>query len=710
MKRELKIIEVLSKQSTYVSFEELADIFNVTTRTIRDDIKKIITFLDNTDLTIEQDKNLGVKLNGDINNKKILQLLMKNISDYTNYYVNSERDELLIQELFLNTKPIKMSALVELTKSSKTTVLKNIDEISKWLEKRNINIIHDQRGIYLEYDELNLRRTILEYISIYFENILVQVIYENNEKQELFVFDNILNSFLKEIAKYNYNNAADRFIKKFEALENTSFTDEAYLNAYFMICICLLRINNKKYLNGATDSASLVKKLTEYEKWINEYKKDFEKEIKTAIPEEEYFNILAFLSVQNITNTNAYNSKDVYLVREFIKLIESQLKISLLNDETLFESLIIHLSQMVNRVLFDINVLTPPVKDDVKYLYSDVYQACKSTEQFFEKNIGVVPSDDEIAYLTIHIAASIERNKLLVNKNDKVKVLIVCVSGIGTSNLLSSRVCNQFPNIVVKNVCSVKEFEKYNDDDIDLIISTTPLVEGNKKCICVSPLLSDKDISLIKKNLNISDEPSKKDKTIDIYELINIIATECTVNNQQKLYEKLSDFLNIEGFVENNKGKLLSELAIEEHVSLNVDAKDYKEAIRTSGNLLLRTKTISEKFISSMIASKELLGPNIVITDGLAFPHARPEDGAYKLGMSFITLKKPINFGNKEFDPVRLIISLSAVDKTKHLRALSELMQLVNYPSVLEKLTNSKNYEEFHNVLVNFENNYCKEK
>ena len=59
-------------------------------------------------------------------------------------------------------------------------------------------------------------------------------------------------------------------------------------------------------------------------------------------------------------------------------------------------------------------------------------------------------------------------------------------------------------------------------------------------------------------------------------------------------------------------------------------------------------------------------------------PHARPEDGAKKVGIALLTLDTPVNFGNKENDQVSVVIFLCAIDNTTHLTALTELMQLLD--------------------------------
>lgn len=60
----------------------------------------------------------------------------------------------------------------------------------------------------------------------------------------------------------------------------------------------------------------------------------------------------------------------------------------------------------------------------------------------------------------------------------------------------------------------------------------------------------------------------------------------------------------------------------------------------------------------------------------VAIPHARPEDGVTKLGMSVLKLEQPVQFpGNK---PVRLFFVLAAIDQTTHLKALAQLTELLS--------------------------------
>ncbi|WDU82798.1 PTS sugar transporter subunit IIA [Caloramator sp. Dgby_cultured_2] len=89
----------------------------------------------------------------------------------------------------------------------------------------------------------------------------------------------------------------------------------------------------------------------------------------------------------------------------------------------------------------------------------------------------------------------------------------------------------------------------------------------------------------------------------------------------------------------------------------------------------------------------------MVIAPGIVLAHARPENGVKKLSMSLITLKNPINFGSELNDPVKLIITLAAIDSKTHLKALSQLMNLLMNTDDLNIIINAKSKEEVLNII-----------
>jgi mannitol/fructose-specific phosphotransferase system IIA component (Ntr-type) len=123
-----------------------------------------------------------------------------------------------------------------------------------------------------------------------------------------------------------------------------------------------------------------------------------------------------------------------------------------------------------------------------------------------------------------------------------------------------------------------------------------------------------------------------------------------------------------------------------ENIQLKVKVKNWQEAIRAGGKLLLKSNYIYEAYIDAMIDTVKKFGPYIVIANGLALAHARPEDGVIKPGISFITLERPVCFGNKDNDPVYIVITLAGSDNGSHLKIIQKIATLFENEKIVEKI------------------------
>lgn len=144
---------------------------------------------------------------------------------------------------------------------------------------------------------------------------------------------------------------------------------------------------------------------------------------------------------------------------------------------------------------------------------------------------------------------------------------------------------------------------------------------------------------------------------------------------------------------------MLKDILKDSHILLNQECNNWKEAIAKSADALLASEVIEERYIDAMIKSVEEYGPYIVVGKHLALAHARPEDGVNELGISVMTLKEPVVFGNSDNDPVKIIFCLAAVDSYSHLNLMKNLIELINDPEKLDKLTASQDKDSFNNIL-----------
>lgn len=114
----------------------------------------------------------------------------------------------------------------------------------------------------------------------------------------------------------------------------------------------------------------------------------------------------------------------------------------------------------------------------------------------------------------------------------------------------------------------------------------------------------------------------------------------------------------------------------ENNVKLQAEAKDWEEAVRIGAGILVSQGCAKQSYVEGIVKAVKEMGPYIIVAEGLAMPHTRPECGATDIGCSLITLKEPVYFdGDKE--PVRVMICFSAVDSESHLDILKMIVGFV---------------------------------
>lgn len=121
-------------------------------------------------------------------------------------------------------------------------------------------------------------------------------------------------------------------------------------------------------------------------------------------------------------------------------------------------------------------------------------------------------------------------------------------------------------------------------------------------------------------------------------------------------------------------------------VRVDVHCDGWREAVRASGDLLVRSGAATQDYVEAIVAAIEELGPYIVLAPGIAIAHARPEDGALDVGFALVRLAVPVEFGSRNNDPVEFVFAFASPDKEQHISALATLADFIESGSNLERL------------------------
>jgi PTS system ascorbate-specific IIA component len=144
---------------------------------------------------------------------------------------------------------------------------------------------------------------------------------------------------------------------------------------------------------------------------------------------------------------------------------------------------------------------------------------------------------------------------------------------------------------------------------------------------------------------------------------------------------------------------LLESLIKNDSILLNQDVINWKEAVNLCTKPLLASKAITKNYSKSIIKNVEKFGPYFIISDNVAMPHARPEDGVNKNAFSLITLNKSIKFESDDRE-IRVLICLSAVSNDIHVSsALPQVVAVFEDENRVYEIINAKTKKEVIEII-----------
>lgn len=307
------------------------------------------------------------------------------------------------------------------------------------------------------------------------------------------------------------------------------------------------------------------------------------------------------------------------------------------------------------------------------------------------KITGSEISEDEIAYFVIHFGGQIESQ---LNCRKQYRAMIVCPNGISSSLILKSELQQLFPEFIFLQKHSVADFKKATEQEYDMVFSTV-YIDTKKPIYIVQPIIDS-----LAKNRII--QKVSKDFIIGNYripnvdDLLKIIKRNASIHNEKKLYKELFSCLMSQENKQKEQLPMLEDLLTEEYIQIQTNEKidNWKQAISLACQPLIDHGNIENRYIEAIFSKLEEYGPFIDLGQGVAIPHARPEDGVNHLGMSFLKLEKPINLLNDENHQVQLFITLAAIDNETHLKALSRLTKILSDKKQLKQLKEATNAKE----------------
>lgn len=671
-----QLFQRISSSNHSLKISALAEALHSTPRQVRYNLDKMDEFLKNNKFPqFLRKQNVGISY---IASPEIVEMIMQKLQEKNdcNYIASQkERIDIILAVLLQQEDYITIDDLAEKLNSSRSTVIKDLNKVRELLASNHLSLLSStNHGIKIMGEEKYLRRTSIGLLmkSIEAQGMLSQEISPIFKRMDTLSQSEISNMF----SNMNIPFIEGCVIEAEKQLE-TTFSDDAFDGLVIHIAIAIKRIKLGRDIVMPYNELKSYETTKEFAA-ASYIASRLEKEFQIEVPYDEIGYITIHLLGSTVYVTNPSSNEDwatlqILTGKILDEVSESLQQEFLIQDEQLFHGLLEHLRPAIYRLKNDLK-LKNPVLEEIKNRYYHLFQIVKSSMDSVEHYVGKPFDDEEIGYFTLHFGAALE--KLKVKNEVEKKILVVCSTGLGTARLLSSRLKQLF-HVNIVDVIAYRQVNKVlKYQQVDLIVTTLPVKFNLVSWVQVNPLLLEKDIENLKKYLT---EYTFQSKNV-FAEALRLIEEHCDIKNYNELVSGLAKILKADQIM-GQKGvvqPLLRELLTANMIDVKIEAKNWEEVIYAGGKILEDNGLIEHRYVDAMVNTVKKMGAYIVIAKGIAMPHARPEDGAKNVGMALLTLKTPVNFGNKENDPVSVAIFLCAVDNITHLKALAELMQLLD--------------------------------
>lgn len=236
-------------------------------------------------------------------------------------------------------------------------------------------------------------------------------------------------------------------------------------------------------------------------------------------------------------------------------------------DELSRKNLLSHIKAMrirVNNGITIINPLIEQIKRHYPLMYEMTLAAFSELEHFFSAKI----SDDEIGYLVMHIGAILEDTHLK-DEGKNISALVVSDQGGASTRIVCQKIVRMYPTIAISKFISVEQYKAMQEVEESIVISLVAIEEKNKRVITLPPLPERWQLENMKYFLAAENSPPEA--MVNYFSADHFFVFDSNVHTKESLINFLSAQLAQKGRVDEHY--LASVLEREARASTLLDDK-----------------------------------------------------------------------------------------------------------------------------------------
>lgn len=712
----LELLKILYNQQTYISIGELANRLSKTERSVRYSLDLIDEFLMRKKLPfLSREFGNGIYLEHTPEVESVLYGLLATTTPYQYKYSIEERVKYLELSLLVGRgRYIPVSEFAKKLTVSYSTIAADLDIVEKKLQENELTLVRKSRvGLYISGEEMQILKTCLRHLN---ENITLAEYDRYLCKKPL---DNkIALSILDELfASLDIDFFRD-LPKQAESVLNCIFSDESFGNLIFFLALV-----TQRHISGVAGSVPIPSMEDDTLIQTNEYDAASmllellsQKYAITFSDGDRCYLAAQLLCSKSIASGQSKLGRDPIrskrldrVTDEIISNIERLYHIDFGGARAeLAEHLKAHLTPTIYRIRYK-KAIVNPLYDELVAKHSQLLRyTAEAVEPLKECCDGEI-SEQEISYIALYFLAAINQQHPQIVR--RPQVIVACGSGYGTAQVVASQMSRLFDVDVVAVLSGrdVSDLMEKKSIRCDYIISTVDLPRlPDGFYIKVNPIFTQEDYKNILQFMDARQTAGGASHCLETANNLVEIAVRYGAgsNIDQMKYEFLSLLIhssdNRHSLDVQAQTPTLKELLQPNLIRLDVPCHGWKEVVSASTAAMEEFGYVTGHYKEAITKNILDFGPSMVMFPGTLISHAAPTEGCKKLGFGFMSLRNPVFFGNKPYDPVQIVFTLSVLDSTTHMEALMQLFHMLSEQSYREQLFNVKTKDDVLRIIQQF--------
>ena len=557
----------------------------------------------------------------------------------------TEREQYIIEKIVIRNKTLDIDELIDQLCVSDTTFRSELNSIRKKLSDHRIYLKTKNNKIFAVAKDSDRSAFSMSMIKSELKN----------------------NSFSLENTQRFFNNVKLKDIR--QIVLGVLSKHEYYLDDYslmtYIIHLALCIENHKvgdgdtsdyyKDLISANSDDVIIQIISEVFEELSKYYKG------TTFTREDIFEA-SMLMTTRIINRSSKDEKQSLesivgketadLILKIVQDVNRVYSIDLDNEKFLYR-FAIHVKNAIIRARSDISISEGQFID-LQEGYPFMYLIARYIAYKIDKETHIKLSDNEIAYIVLHIGAIIEE---ATSQKEKLSCIVLAPDYYVIGKNLCNRITQSLGDIlIISQLITDYDKLKYELNGIDMVISTFDINFDELPVLRIAPFPSGKDLEQLR-----NDVFSQKEQ-----------------KNRNEFLNKISRFTN------------------KDLLYLDTDFKDYSEAIDVLCADLYKKGLVLKDFKEELMEHEQIAYSSY---NNIAIAHSLNNKDIASF-IAFALNRTPIRWGDNDVELV-LIVSLKEEDRKQFREIFQFFSKAILNESFMKELRKVRDYDGFMQVIYN---------